>query len=146
MSNKVSVITLSMFTVFALGTAQVAQAAATSCADKKTEVEIELKAAKKFDNYHEVVALEKALDRIDAYCTSETIASDIKRKIAKTEHRIAEKKIDITEIQADLAEVKAKGKMRKVAKYEARMKEKELDISELTMKLDELKKELSSVK
>ncbi|WP_163540646.1 DUF1090 family protein, partial [Klebsiella pneumoniae] len=68
-------------------------------------------------NTYKVNGLKKALAEVKAHCTPASVQADAQKEVKKLEKKLAEKREDIAEVQADLREAKAKGDSKKVAKY-----------------------------
>lgn len=128
----------------ALGFMGAAQAS-TSCAEKKAALEYQIQQAKAYGNYHKVISLQKALDKVNTYCTTSSMAANVQKKIAKIEDKIADKQDDVIDIKSDLAKAKAKGDAKKVKKYQVKLSEKQGDIAELRAELAQLKAELAAI-
>jgi uncharacterized membrane protein (DUF106 family) len=65
--------------------------------------------------------------------------------VKKLEKKLAEKREDIAEVQADLREAKAKGDSKKVAKYQRKLAEKQSDLSSIQQELSRARAALASL-
>ncbi|GKX50209.1 DUF1090 domain-containing protein [Budvicia aquatica] len=123
-----------------------ASAAGNDCSAKRTEIENQIAQAKAHNNANRVAGLETALSQLNANCTTEGLVENAQDKVAKLQEKIAEKQADITKIEAEQQEARAKGDQKKVAKYDKKIAEKKSDIADLEVELSTAKKELDGLK
>jgi hypothetical protein len=83
--------------------------AAESCAAKASALEKEIRIAQHFGNAYKVAGLKKALAEVKAHCTNSSVLADAQKDVNKLERKLAEKREDIAEVQADLREAQRKG-------------------------------------
>lgn len=97
--------------LMALSFASTAQAAngLTGCAAKQHEVEQQIEQAKKYGNSNRVAGLETALKEIKDHCTDATLK-------VQREQDVAEKKAKVAERRQELQEAQADGRSDKIAK------------------------------
>ncbi len=119
--------------------------AAESCATKASAIEKEIRIAKQFGNTYKVAGLEKALAEVKAHCTNSSVLADAKKDVTKLEKKLAEKREDVAEVQADLREAQAKGDAKKIAKYKSKLAEKQADVREIQQELNQARAELAAL-
>ncbi|AUJ80121.1 MULTISPECIES: DUF1090 domain-containing protein [Enterobacter] len=119
--------------------------AAESCAAKSAALEKEIKIAQQYGNTYKVNGLKKALAEVKAHCTNASVLADAQKDVRKLEKKLAEKRGDIAEVQADLAEAKAKGNAKKIAKYQKKLAEKQADLREIQQELNQARAELAAL-
>lgn len=120
--------------------------AAESCAAKSAALEKEIRIAQQYGNSYKVNSLKKAQAEVKAHCTSESVKADAQKDVRKLEKKLADKKGDIAEVQADLNKAKAKGDAKKVAKYQRKLTEKQADLREIQENLNRARADLASLK
>lgn len=128
-------------TTVAVTTAQ----AAESCASKRAALEKEISVAQQFGNAYKVAGLKKALAEVNARCTNASVLSDARKEVSKLEKKLAEKRSDVSEVQADLKKAQAKGDTKKVAKYQRKLAEIKADLNEIQQKLNQARAELAQL-
>ncbi|MBE3287893.1 MULTISPECIES: DUF1090 domain-containing protein [Enterobacter] len=109
--------------------------AAESCTAKAAALEKEIRIAQQYGNTYKVNGLKKALAEVKAHCTPASVQADAQKEVKKLEKKLAEKRDDIAEIQADLREAKAKGDNKKIAKYQRKLSEKQNELSGIQQEL-----------
>lgn len=119
--------------------------AAESCTAKAAALEKEIRIAQQYGNTYKVNGLKKALAEVKSHCTPASVKADAQKDVTKLEKKLAEKRDDITEIQADLREAKAKGDNKKVAKYQRKLSEKQNDLSGIQQELSAARAALASL-
>lgn len=119
--------------------------AAESCATKANAIEKEIRIAKQFGNTYKVAGLEKALAEVKAHCTNGSVLADARKDVTKLEKKLAEKREDVAEVQADLREAQAKGDAKKIAKYKSKLAEKQADVREIQQELNQARAELAAL-
>lgn len=143
MMKKIKLIALPV--LFVLGSIGFVQAS-TSCAEKRAVIEEQIQQAKMYGNTHEENNLQIALDKINSYCTPESIRNKVENNITKIERKIIDKQNDIINIKASLEEANLQGNIKKITKYQVKLTEKEADITKLNSELAILKEELIATK
>jgi chromosome segregation ATPase len=131
--------------VASVGMFSTAQAAET-CAAKSSALEKEIKIAQQYGNSYKVAGLKKALAEVKAHCTNASVLADAQKDVAKLEKKLAEKRDDVAEVQADLSEAKAKRDSKKIAKYQRKLAEKQADVREIQQELAQARAELAALK
>ena len=117
--------------------------AAESCADKRHAIEKEINYAKQHNNTGKLVGLEKALREVNRYCTPESIREDARKKVVKSEKKLAEKRDDISKTKAELNKAMARGKQDKISKYQEKIADKKREEQKIIRQLAQEKSELS---
>ncbi len=139
--KKLMMVLALALTAGAVTTAQAAQ----SCAAKRSALEKEIAIAQQYGNVHKVAGLKKALAEVNAHCTNASVVNDARKEVAKLEKKLAEKRNDISGLQADLKNAQARGDMKKVAKYQSKLAEKRADLQEIQQKLNQARAELAQL-
>lgn len=117
--------------------------AAESCAAKAAALEKEISIAQQFGNTYKINGLKQALADVNLHCTSASVMANAQKKVQKLERKVAEKRNDIADVQADLSEAKAKGDNKKIAKYQRKLAEKQSDLNNLQQELSEAQASLA---
>jgi hypothetical protein len=120
--------------------------AASTCASKQAAIEAQIRIAEQYGNYYKVAGLKKALAEVIAHCSDAGLIKDAEKKVAKLEQKVYEKRQDISSVQADLNEARAKGDIKKIAKYEKKLAEQQAKLQQLLIELEAAKSELASLK
>jgi chromosome segregation ATPase len=120
--------------------------AAESCASKASALEKEIRIAQQYGNTYKVAGLKKALAEVKAHCTNSSVLADAQKEVSKLEKKLAEKREDIADVQADLREAQRKGDAKKIAKYKSKLAEKQADLREIQQDLNQARAELAALK
>ncbi|WP_253383962.1 DUF1090 domain-containing protein [unidentified bacterial endosymbiont] len=120
--------------------------AAETCAAKSAALEKEIKIAQQYGNTYKIDGLKKALAEVKAHCTNASVLADAQKEVNKLEKKLAEKRSDVAEVQADLSEAKAKGDAKKIAKYQKKLAEKQADLRDIQQELSQARAELAAHK
>jgi peptidoglycan hydrolase CwlO-like protein len=139
--KKLMMVLALALTAGAVTTAQ----AAESCASKRAALEKEISIAQQYGNAYKVAGLKKALAEVNAHCTNDSVLSDARKEVSKLEKKLAEKRGDVSEVEADLKKAQAKGDMKKVAKYQSKLAEKRAEMNEIQQKLNQARAELAQL-
>lgn len=119
--------------------------AAESCADKSAALQKEISIAQQYGNTQKVAGLKKALAEVKAHCTNGSVLADAQKKVSKLEKKVADKRDDVSEVQADLKQAQAKGDQKKIAKYQKKLAEKQADLREVQQELSQARAELAKL-
>ncbi|NDJ58549.1 DUF1090 domain-containing protein [Enterobacteriaceae bacterium 4M9] len=120
--------------------------AAQNCAAKEAAIQKEIRYAKQYGNTYKVAGLERALAEVKAHCTNGSVLADAQKDVTKLEKKLAEKREDIAEVQADLREAQAKGDAKKIAKYKSKLADKQADLREIQQELNQARAALAALK
>nr|WP_209439251.1 DUF1090 domain-containing protein [Intestinirhabdus alba] len=106
-----------VFTAFA------ASQTATGCEAKRQDIEQQLRHAREHSNAHRAAGLEKALSELNANCTDEGLRAAREDDVRKKEQKVAERRQELAEAQADGREDKIRKKQQKLADAQAELAE-----------------------
>ena len=106
-----------------------------SCQIKINRIEAKLADAKQHGHPNKVRSLERALSKVQTYCTDDGQRNKAQSKLQDKKEDVLDKLEDLDEARADLKEARQKGDQRKILKQERKVKEK-------LQELDEVKAEL----
>lgn len=101
-----------------------------SCEDQKKDIEAKLAIAKQYSNTSEQVRLQKALDKVNTYCTESRQLNRAEQDLKKKERKVKQKELNLEDAKDELAEAKLDGRQDRVSKKERKVKEKMLDLEE----------------
>lgn len=127
MNFKITALTASLF-VFSVSTSALAAEGLTGCAAKQHEVEQQIEQAKKYNNTHRVAGLEKALQEIKDGCNDDTLKAQREQDIAEKKAKVAERKQELQEAQADGRSDKVAKKQKKLDEALEELKEAEAEL------------------
>ena len=71
--------------------------------------------------------------------------ADAKNQVTKLEKKLAEKREDVAEVQANLGEAKAIGDTKKIVKYQKKLTDKQADLRQIQQELSQARAELSAL-
>lgn len=120
--------------------------AAQSCASKASAIQKQITIAEQYGNSYKVAGLKRALADVKANCTNGSVLADAQKDVRKLEKKLAEKREDVSEVQADLKEAQARGDRKKIAKYQRKLAEKQGDVREIQQELNKARAELAKLK
>lgn len=110
-----------------------ALSAQNGCDIKKSKIQEQLSYAKAHGNTHRVQGLERALQKVNTYCTPNSLRDDARDEVSDRTKEVAERK-------ADLQKAIDKGDISKIAKRERKLAEAEAELKEAQAELDALLK------
>lgn len=122
-----------------------AHAGSDDCLSKRAAIEYQISMAKAQGNYYKVARLQRALDKVNTYCSPDRQIQNLKHKIYKLERELREDLQDLREEQAKLQRAVAKGDLKKIAKYQREVAEEEAEVAETQRKLDYLRGQLANL-
>ncbi len=108
----------------------VAQAQLTGCAAKKEALAREMDYAKAHGNSYRVAGLERAISKVETYCTDASLRAEREADIRKKERKVADAK-------QDLAEAQASGRTDKINKRTRKLEEAKDELSEAKAALNQ---------
>lgn len=95
----------------------------SGCAEKEYHIQKQLEYAKAYGNMHRVRGLERALTKVQLYCTDGKITSDWQEKVADKERKVRER-------VAELQHAQASGDPEKIRKKEKKLQEAKNELME----------------
>ena len=100
-----------------------AEPALKGCAAKKHSIEMQLDYARKYNNSHQIIGLEKALKDVAENCTDEKLREERKAKISEKTRKVSER-------EAELNDAKAKGNTKKITKKMEKLEKAKQELKE----------------
>ncbi|HHR6131654.1 TPA: DUF1090 domain-containing protein [Providencia alcalifaciens] len=113
----------SILALFLVNNSAMAGNSSQGCEIKKQKIETQLKYAKAHGNTYRVNGLERALENVNRYCTSDSLYRDSQQKIAEKQEKVAER-------EAELQESIQKGDPEKIAKHKRKVAEAKAELKE----------------
>jgi len=93
------------------------------CEAKRQNIERQLDYARLHNNSNRVAGLERALSKVNAYCTDEGLRSERKHYVLKKERKVEERRDELAEAQASGRADKIVTKQRKLENAQAELNE-----------------------
>lgn len=146
MKSMIKLTALSLTLALSAGYASMATASVNGCDIKRAAIENQIKEAKKYGNIHKVAGLQRALAQLNANCSDSGQLQKAQQKVTKLEQKLAEKKSDVREVQADLNQAKASGDQKKIVKYQKKLADKKSDVKKIQIELKEARADLANLK
>lgn len=100
-----------------------AEPALKGCVAKKQAIETQLDYARKYNNSHQIIGLEKALKDVSENCTDEKLRAERKAKISEKMRKVSER-------EAELNDAKAQGKRKKITKKMEKLEKAKQELKE----------------
>lgn len=95
----------------------------SGCAEKEYQIQKQLEYAKAYGNIHRVRGLERALTKVQLYCTDSKITSQWQEKVADKESKVRERREELRHAQAS-------GDPEKIRKKEKKLQEAKNELME----------------
>lgn len=95
----------------------------TGCTQKRTEIENQLRYARKHNNTFEIAGLQTALDKNNSNCTDEGVLLKKQNKIAENQRKVAERERELTFARKNGDQKKIKQKEKKLTQAKADLTE-----------------------
>lgn len=137
---------LPLLLALSAGYVSTATAAGNDCNAKRTAIENQIKEAQKYNNYHKVAGLKKALAETNTHCTDSGLIAKAQSKVTKLERKLVQKQDDVREVQSDLRQAQAKGDQKKVVKYQKKIQQKQANVQKIQAELQAARQELAALK
>jgi len=100
------------------------------CEAKRQNIERQLSYARMHNNSYRVAGLERALSKVNTYCTDEGLRADRKYYVIKKERKVEERRYE-------LAEAQATGRTDKIIKKQRKLEVAQAELNEARRMLDQ---------